>query len=138
MRHLGSVYSRKTWMQPDGSKRKVWMCSNRYKAKGIKGCESKHVDEDVLKKAFVEVFNELVANKQYFLEKWRAELEDSNALKQYRLKTLLEILEYGGQMRVFDDDLCLNMLEQVQVADGMNKLVAVLLNAISIACENNN
>ena len=80
-------------MQPDGSKRKVWMCSNRYKAKGIKGCESKHVDEDVLKKAFVEVFNELVANKQYFLEQWRTELDGADELRGYRVKEFIEILE---------------------------------------------
>ena len=122
----GSAYSRKTWMQPDGSKRKVWMCSNRYKTKGVKGCESKHIDEAELKKAFVEVFNELVANKQYFLEKWRDALEDRDALKQYRLNEFIGILESSTRINTFDEDLCLEMLKHIQVVDGMNKLVVVL------------
>ena len=43
------VYSsRKTWIQPEGTKRKFWMCSTRYKVKGVKECESKYIDEDVL------------------------------------------------------------------------------------------
>ena len=134
----GSVYNRKTWMQPDGTKRKVWMCSNRYKEKGIKGCESKHIDEEILKKAFIKVFNVLVENKQHFFQKWEEEVKEADALKKYRLKECLDILEIATQMREFDEDLCLKMLEQIQVVDGINKLVVVLLNGNSIECENNN
>lgn len=85
----GSSYSRKTWMQPDGIKRKVWMCSNRYKFKGIKKCESKHIDEEMLKKVFVEVINTLVENKQNFLKKWQQEFKEADALKKYRLKEFI-------------------------------------------------
>ena len=133
----GSVYSRKTWMQPDGSKRKVWMCSNRYKTKGVKGCESKHVDEELLKKAFVEAFNELVANKQYFLEKWRVELDDSDALKQYRLKEFIEILNHGAKQEQFNESLCLRMLGQSKVINDRGKIHITLLDGTSMTCENN-
>ncbi len=134
----GSAYSRKTWMQPDGTKRKVWMCSNRYKEKGVKGCESKHIDEEVLKKAFIEVFNTLVNNKQDFLEKWRAGLEDSNTLKQYRLNEFVGILDYGVKQEQFNEDLCLRMLEQIEVLDGKGKIRMTLLDGTSMACENTN
>lgn len=129
----GSVYSRKTWMQPDGKgKRKVWMCSNRYKTKGIKGCESKHIDEEVLKKAFVEVFNALVENKQYFLEKWRAELEDSDALKQYKLNQFIEILNYGAKQKQFTENLGLKILEQINVIDDKGKMHITLLDGTNL------
>lgn len=135
----GSAYSRKTWMRPDGKgKRKVWMCNNRYKVKGVRGCESKHIDEEILKKAFIKVFNVLVENKQHFFQKWEEEVKEADALKKYRLKECLDILEIATQMREFDEDLCLKMLEQIQVVDGINKLVVVLLNGNSIECENNN
>lgn len=134
----GSVYSRKTWMQPDGKgKRKVWMCSNRYKEKGIKGCESKHIDEEVLKKAFVEAFNELVANKQYFLEKWRAELDGANELKRYRLNEFMGILEQEEKQEQFNESLCLRILEQIKLFDNKGKMYIALLDGTSMKCENN-
>ena len=129
----GATYSRKTWMQPDGTKRKVWMCSNRYKIKGIKGCESKHIDEEVLKKAFVEVFNALVENKQYFLEKWQQELKGDEALKKYRLKGFIEMLEKEEeQQNQFDESLCLKLLEQIKVLDGQKQLIVTLLDGSSM------
>lgn len=124
-------------MQPDGTKRKVWMCSNRYKEKGVKGCESTHVDEELLNKAFVEAFNELVANKQYFLEKWRVELEDSDVLKQYRLNEFIEILVHGVKQEQFNENLCLRMLGQIKVIDDRGKIYITLLVGTSMICENN-
>ena len=135
----GTYYRRKTWMSPDGkSKRKVWMCSNRYKTKGIKGCESRHIDEEMLRGAFIRVVNALVENKQHFLDKWRADLEDSNALKQYRLKMFMQILESVSKIGEFDDDLCLKMLEQIKIIRGKEKIVITLLEGTSMECENNN
>ena len=135
----GAYYRRRTWMGPDGkNKRKVWMCSNRYKTKGIKGCESMHVDEEMLKKAFVNVFNALVENKAYFLKKWGEEVEDADALKTYRLKAFFNILGNTVHIEEFDASLCLKMLEQIQLIDSKNKFVIVLLDGTSIECENKN
>lgn len=134
----GVTYSRKTWMQPDGTKRKVWQCSNRYKTKGIKGCESKHIDEEVLQNAFVSVFNTLVDNKQHFLKKWETELEGADELKEYRLKEFMGILDYGVKQEQFNEDLCLRMLEQIEVLDGKGKIHMTLLDGTSMTCENTN
>lgn len=89
----GNVYSRKIWMQSTGKKRSVWMCSTRYKTKGVKGCDTGHVDEEVLKNVFVEGFNTLIDNKQYFLDKWRQDLVEADELKTYRVKEFRGILE---------------------------------------------
>lgn len=133
----GAAYSRKTWMKPDGkSKRKVWMCSNRYKAKGVKGCDSKHIDEEVLKAAFINVFNTLVENMEHFLEKWQAEMENGNFLKKYRLKSFIEILESARPIEMFDENLCLMTLGHIQAVDGNNSLVITLLDGTSMECKN--
>ena len=132
----GAAYSRKTWMKPDGNKRKVWMCSSRYKVNGVKGCESKHVDEEVLKKAFIEVFNALVENKSYFLEKWQAEIANDDLLKKYRSKIFIEILESATPIEVFDENLCLMMLGHIRVEDGNNNLVVTLLDGTNMECKN--
>ena len=133
----GVAYSRKTWMKPDGkSKRKVWMCSSRYKVKGVKGCESKHIDEEVLKDAFVNVFNAMVDEKAYFLEKWQGEIEDDDALKKYRLKKFIGILEPAIKIEEFNENLCLKLLEQIKVIARKDKIVVTLLDRSSIECQN--
>lgn len=132
----GSVYSRKTWMRPDGTKRKVWQCSNRYKTKGIKGCESKHIDEEVLQKAFVEVFNLLLDNKQYFLDKWQQDLVEADELKAYRLKEFKEILEQADKLQQINEDLCMQMLESIKVVNAKEEFVIVLLDGSSMSCKN--
>lgn len=114
------------------------MCSNRYKEKEVKGCESKHIDEEVLKKAFVETINELIANKQYFLDKWRTELDSADALIQYRLKEFMRILEQEEKQEQFNESLCLRMLEQIEVPEGRGKMHITLLDAIRMTYENNN
>lgn len=127
----GAYYRRRTWMSPDGkSKRKIWSCSNRYKVKGTKGCESKYVDEEVLKKAFIEVFNTLVSNSQYFLEKWQCEIEDANVLKKYRIKSWFNMLEFATQIDEFNENLCLKMLEQIQVINEKKEIIITLLGGI--------
>ncbi len=132
----GATYSRKTWMQPNGSKRKIWMCSNRYKEKGVKGCESKHVEEEVLQKAFVEVFNILIDNKQYFLDKWQQDLVEADELKTYRLKEFKEILEQADKLQQINEDLCMQMLESIKVVNAKEEFVIVLLDGSSMSCKN--
>ena len=131
----GAYYRRRTWMSPDGKcKRKIWSCSNRYKTKGVKGCESKHIDEEVLKKVFVNMFNILVENKKYFLEKWQMEMEDVNVLKKYRLNSFMRILKPVTKIDAFDDSLCLKILEQIKVIDDTQKIVITLLDGVSMEC----
>lgn len=51
----------------------MWQCKNKYDVKGKKGCDSKHIDDAALYQVFVAAFNALVENKEYFIEKWKAE-----------------------------------------------------------------
>ena len=130
----GNVYGRKTWIQPTGVQRKVWMCSTRYKSKGVKGCGTGHVDEEMLKKVFIEVFNTMVDNKQYFLEKWQQDILSVDELKAYRLKEFRRILKKKEKLVQFDEDLCMQMLEHIDVVDDKGKFVVTLLNGSSLKC----
>lgn len=56
--------------------------------RGEKGCASKHIDDAVLYQAFVNVFNALVEQKDYFIAKWRE--ADGNELVRYRRSSLLK------------------------------------------------
>ncbi|WP_346931324.1 zinc ribbon domain-containing protein [Clostridium sp.] len=60
----GSIFGRKTWHSTNEKlRRKVWMCSNRYKIKGEKSCPNKHIDDKVLYQTFINAFNAIIEAK---------------------------------------------------------------------------
>ena len=68
----GRIFGRKVWNSTDERIRRIiWRCNGKYPAKGEKGCESRHIDNAVLYQAFVNVFNMMVENKDYFLGKFK-------------------------------------------------------------------
>lgn len=46
----GRVYGRKVWNSRDNFKRIIWRCNNKYPSKGVKACDSEHIDDKVLSK----------------------------------------------------------------------------------------
>lgn len=89
-----SLFGRKTWHSTNENlRRKVWMCSNRYKVKGEKGCKNKHIDDKVLYQTFINTFNAIIENKNYFMEKWKDGLKSENVLVRYRSKQFIKVIE---------------------------------------------
>lgn len=70
----------------------IWRCNKKYVVKGEKGCGNKHIDDRVLYQAFVNTFNAMIENKNYFMEKWKNELENDNILVRYKAKQFIEII----------------------------------------------
>lgn len=44
-------------------------CNRRHIKKGKKGYNNKHIDDKVLYQAFIDTFNAMIENKDYFIEK---------------------------------------------------------------------
>jgi len=63
----GNVYRRREWNSNNKSKKFVWQCKT-YIQKGKNACIAKAVDENVLKDAFVRVFNQLYENREGFIK----------------------------------------------------------------------
>ena len=63
----GSTFRRRTWNSTNSSKKIVWQCKT-YIQKGKDVCTAKSVDEIVLQKAFVDVFNRLKDDNEGFVE----------------------------------------------------------------------
>ncbi|MDP4121275.1 MAG: recombinase family protein, partial [Bacillota bacterium] len=121
----GGVYGRKVWNSNDEKLRRlVWICNRKYAVKGKKGCYSKHIDDMVLYQAFVAAFNALVENKEYFIEKWKA--ENGDCLRRYKAKTFIRIIEKADVIKEFDADLFFGMVEKVTVFDGKRIVVELL------------
>ncbi|WP_342455622.1 recombinase family protein [Caloramator sp. Dgby_cultured_2] len=62
----GSFYGRKVWHSNDKYRKIIWQCNSKYK--NDKKCKTPFINEEDLKKAFVEVFNGVINNKKEILK----------------------------------------------------------------------
>ena len=131
----GQVFGRKVWNSTDDRFRRIiWRCNGKYVEKGERGCDSRHIDDRVLYQAFVDVFNMMVENKEYFLEKWEKRQGNENVLMRYKSKQLLEIITGARPITEFDIDLYFAMVEKVKVYDA-GRMDVSLLDGTELECE---
>lgn len=130
----GQIFGRKVWNSTDDRFRRIiWRCNGKYPAKGEKGCESRHIDNAVLYQAFVNVFNMMVENKDYFLDKWKGMRESDNSLQRYKAKQFAKIIADRGRIKEFDVELYFALTEKV-VVHGEGRLMVVLLDGTEVEC----
>lgn len=110
----------------------MWRCNKKYEIKGEKLCNNKHIDDKVLYQAFINTFNALIENKEYFLKKWRS--EDRDVLKKYKAKQFIKIFENAEMLEEFDLDLYYKLIEKMTVYQD-NKIIVTLLDGTEIECE---
>jgi site-specific DNA recombinase len=131
----GRVFGRKVWNSTSEKLRRiVWQCNGKYLAKGEKGCGSRHIDDGVLYQAFVDVFNAMVEQKEYFLEKWQNRLASNNVLVQYKARQFIRILTEAMVIKKFDVNLYFALTEKITVYED-GRLVVSLLDGTDIECE---
>lgn len=130
--HCGSTFGRKVWNSNDERLRRViWRCNRKYEVKGKKSCENKHIDDRVLYQAFINTFNTMVENRNYFMEKWEEGLKSENFLVRYKAKQFMEILKNAEPIEEFDMDLFFSITEKMTVFDG-EKIIVSLLDGTKI------
>ena len=116
-------------------KRLVWICSNRYKEKGVIGCNSKIICNEVLYEVFIKAFNSMVENKEKYIERWKEELQSDNPLIKYKAKQFIEILtKYKEPIKEFDADLLYSMVEKITVMNE-KKFIVTLIEGTDIDVE---
>jgi hypothetical protein len=131
----GQVYGRKVWNSTDDRLRRIiWRCNGKYVVKGKKGCDSSHIDDEVLYQAFVGALNIMIGNKDYFVGKWRERLESDNALVRYKTMQFIKIIEDARQINEFDVDLYFALVEKLTVYD-TGRIVVSLLDGTKIKCK---
>ncbi|MCM8710834.1 recombinase family protein [Clostridium sp. SYSU_GA19001] len=130
--HCGSAFGRKVWNSTDERLRRVvWRCNKKYEVKGKKSCENKHIDNNVLYQAFVNTFNVMVENKDYFTEKWKEGLKSENVLVRYKAKQFMGILADAEKVEEFDVNMYFRLVEKMTVFDG-EKIIVSLLDGTEI------
>ncbi len=132
--NCGHVFGRKVWNNTDERLRRIiWRCNGKYPSKGERGCTSKHIDDGVLYQAFVNVFNAMVENKDYFLDKWQEGLENDNLLQRHKSRQFIEIMTRAEVMIRFDINLYFALVEKMMVFDG-GKVIVSLLDGTNLEC----
>jgi len=130
--HCGSPFGRKVWNSNDERLRRIiWRCNEKYTVKGEKGCENKHIDDKVLYQAFINTFNAMIENKDYFMEKWKEHLKSDNLLQRYKAKQFMRIIENAEPIEEFDMDLFFRIIEKMIMFEG-EKIIVTLLDGTEI------
>jgi site-specific DNA recombinase len=132
--HCGSSFGRKIWNSTDERLRRVvWRCNRKYAVKGKKSCDNKHIDDSVLYKAFINTFNAMIENMDYFMENWKGKVQSENVLIRYKAKQFIKIIEKAEPIKEFDMDLFFRIVEKMSVFDG-KKIIVTLLDGTEVEC----
>ncbi len=130
----GQTFGRKVWNSTDDRLRRiVWRCNGKYIKKGRKGCDSRHIDDGLLYKAFVDVFNTLVENREHFMEKWGERLANGNVLARYKAMQFIGIIADAESINEFDIGLYCAFVEKITVYDG-GKVIISLMDGTDVEC----
>lgn len=128
------VFARKGWQAGNGIRR-VWQCGERYKVKGVVGCNNRHVDEETLKKAYLMAWNAVLENREQCIAKWKQLMEGEDLRAKYHAGRFVELTEGATVTEEFDVGLMLATLECIKVCeDGM--LVVRFYDGTEIECRN--
>ncbi|WP_279230906.1 recombinase zinc beta ribbon domain-containing protein [Clostridium tyrobutyricum] len=132
--NCNKIFSRKGW-KTGIEYRKVWQCSERYKVKGVIGCNNRHVDEVTLEKAFVMSWNDILENKAHFIEKWKRQTQGDDLLLAYRAERFIALVQDAEPIEAMETDFMLETLDHIKIfEDGL--LLVVFLDGTEIECKN--
>ncbi len=63
----GGWYGHKTWHSTDQYRTSIWQCNRKFK-EGKQKCQTPHITEDEIKRRFLEAYNQLILNRDVYLE----------------------------------------------------------------------
>ena len=123
---------RKGWTSTKGV-RKVWQCSERYRIKGVIGCDNRHLDEAVLEKAYQMAWDAMLENQDALMQKWRRMECDENSLMRYRGKRFQELSAEARENDAMNIDVMLATLSHIVVYEN-GVLKVVFLDGTEVSC----
>ena len=71
----GDFFSPKTWHSNDIYKRRAWQCNGKYRTRGGNKCKTPHLSEAQLQLAFVDAFNQVVTDRERYVDALEPVLE---------------------------------------------------------------
>jgi len=108
-----NAFGRKTWK----GKRKIWQCNERYKIKGIQGCDNRHIEETSIEQVFIIAWNTVIDNIENCRNKWQELLNGDDLLKVYRAKDFMKLTENAEHISKVDTDFMLRVLDKIVICE---------------------
>lgn len=96
----GSWYGSKVWHSNDKYRRVVWQCNHKFD--NDKKCETPHIDEEMIKRAFISALNKLITSKKEIIADFElikskifstAELETEKTVIEKEMETAAELTQ---------------------------------------------
>lgn len=119
----GGYYGPKVWHSTDKYRRVIWQCNHKYE--GGKPCAMPHLNEEVIKAAFVEAFNSLISNKDEVISDYRAIIErltDTTALEAEATALKAECEVMVGLIQKIIEENARTPLDQTEYGRRYNEL----------------
>lgn len=133
--NCSSAFGRKIWNSNDERfRRRVWRCNKKYTEKGKIGCNNTHIEDKALYQIFINVFNAILENKEYFTLKWREKEYSENHLEKYKAKQFIYIITKAKPIPNFDMDLFFKFVEKMTVYKE-ETVIVTLLDGTEVECQ---
>lgn len=84
------IFGPKVWHSNSKYRRTIWQCNNKFK--GEKKCATPHLDEETLKRLFVEAFNSLIEDKEAIISGYDAIIQACGAQQSTDLLSTQQIM----------------------------------------------
>lgn len=72
-------------------------------------------DERQLYQAFINTFNAMIENGDYFMNNWKEELQSESILQRYKAGEFIKIIKYAEPIKKFDINLFFRIIEKIIV-----------------------
>lgn len=119
----GSFYGSKVWHSTSKYRRVIWQCNSKFK--NTEKCNTPHIYEDKLKKAFIGAFNSILKNKDEILQGYEAiiqDLTDTSKLDKESAKLQSEIEIVTEMLRKCVEENANSALNQMEYEERYNAL----------------
>lgn len=119
----GSFYGSKVWHSSSKYRRVIWQCNSKFK--NTEKCNTPHIYEDKLKKAFIGAFNSILKNKDEILQGYEdiiKELTDTSKLDKESAKFQSEMEIVTEMLRKCVEENANSVLNQIEYEERYNAL----------------
>jgi len=119
----GSFYGNKVWHSTSKYRRVIWQCNSKFK--NTEKCNTPHIYEDKLKKAFIGAFNSILKNKDEILQGYEAiiqDLTDTSKLDKESAKLQSEMEIVTEMLRKCVEENANSVLNQIEYEERYNAL----------------
>ena len=131
----GNTNWKKSWYNGSSETyRPVWICKERNRVKGVRGCDNTHVDEKHFFQAFISTYNTMIENREALMEKWGSMAKDEDIWERVTARRLINHFKGAEPVTEFNSKLFYMTVEKLTVM-GSNTLVVCLLDGTEIECE---